>query len=185
MRVLPTVVSRGIKRTAREAFPARLMKARKAMGISASALSDAACIGQASVALMERGKRLPRIRTVARLAQILGCSPGGLAFGDQAAVGESDAAGLARRVQLAREERGLTYHQLGQLAGTTYAQARALESGTEPDIEMAERFAAALRVRASWLAYGLGDRELPRRGARRPTAAAGLGESSLIRTALV
>lgn len=170
MRMLPTAVVRGRKRPAKEAFPERLRKARKAAKLTASVLSTAAGMGRGSVALMEAGKRTPRVGTVLRLAEVLGASPAALAFGDRRELGgEPDPDGLSERVQSARELRALTFHTLGMLAGSSYGQAQALESDADPSISTVERFAEALAVEASWLAFGLGDRDL-KRDARRSTS---------------
>lgn len=167
-----TIVVRGRKRPAREALPGRLRKARRAAGLSALALSTKAGLGRGSVAMIEDGHRLPRVGTVAQLARALGTSAGWLAFGDRRELaGAPDPGGLSARVVEARAAIGLTLHELGQRAGTYYGQARALERGTEPTLEMVERFAAALGVTESWLAFGLGSKEPPKRGTR-PSATA-------------
>lgn len=172
MRVIPTTVVQGRKRPAREAFPERLGKARRAAGFSAVALSKAAGLGRGSVGLMESGHRLPRVGTVARLAVVLQVSPALLAFGDRRELaGELNTDDLAARVKSARDACGITLYEMGRLAGSSYAQAQALERGIDPTIEMVERFSVALDVSPSWFGFGLGDRELPRRGSR-PVAAA-------------
>ena len=163
MGVLPTAVVRGLKRSAREAFPERLRKARRAAKLSALALAEKAGLGRGSVGMLEDAHRLPRVGTVARLSRVLGSSAGWLAFGDRRAAGEPDPEGLAARVRSAREALGITLHELGKLAASSYSQAQAMESGSDPSIEIIERYAAALGVAESWLAFGLGDCELPRR----------------------
>lgn len=170
MRVLPTGVARGIKRSAREALPHRLAKARRAAKLSASALSINAGLARGTVGLMETAVQVPRVGSIVRLAKVLGTSPGWLAFGDRNAAGVPDTSGLAERAQSARAALGITLHELGKLSGSSYGQAQSLETGADPTIEMIERFAVALQVRESWLAFGIGDRELPRRGSK-PAAA--------------
>jgi transcriptional regulator with XRE-family HTH domain len=96
----------------------------------------------------------------------MGLSPAWLAFGDRRATGEPDPERLAERARSARELRALTFHAVGLLAGSSYGQAQALEADADPSISIVERFAEALAVSASWLAFGLGDRDLPRRGAK-------------------
>ena len=158
-------VSRGIKRPLEVAFPVRLKKARLRAWVSALALSTSANLGSTSVGLLEAGKRLPRLRTIAQLASALNVPGGWLAFGDpKAPLGTSDTDGLGKRLRELREAQGLTLHTLGRLTGTSYAQAKSLEKGSDPTIEIVELYAAVLKVRSTWLAFGLGDRALPRRG---------------------
>ena len=170
--MLPTIVAQGIKRPLREVFPGRLRKARRALGISASALSDAACLGRGSVFLMEGGKRLPRISTVVRLAAVLQVPPALLAFGDRRALaGTPDAGGLPARLVEARAALGMPQRDIERRTGIATSTVRALEEGGEPTLDTVEALAEVLAVSPAWLAFGMGDRELLRRGARRAAAA--------------
>lgn len=166
--MLPGHVTRGRPNPLHHRFDERLRRARKKAGKSASGLALAAGLDKNAVSRLEAGG-LPRLPTVEQLARALGVSPGWLGYG----VGESAATteqGPLRCTELAarvRETRGdLAVRELARRAQTSPAQVRAVESGNLPTIENLEDLARALGVSPAWLAFGEGDRELRRRGAR-------------------
>lgn len=159
--MLPTAVVRGRKNPLYLLFATRLRRARTAQRLSASALSQAAGMSRGSVAFLEAGERLPRLSSVERLARVLNVSPGWLAFGlDNAAEPlqneNAHCAGLSRRVLDTQAALGLGNKDLGRRAELSPPEIRALQSGTMPTIDRAERLAAALAVSPAWLAFGLG-----------------------------
>lgn len=171
MGVIPTRVVRGRKNPTHWKFPQRLRKARKAAGLSGSALSLMAGVGRNSIPAMEAGTRLPRLPMVERLARALKRSPAWLAFGIEAA-SEVAADGpllcleLAARMREVREALGLANKDLSRRAEVTAAEVRAFQSGTMPGIDKAEALAGALGVSPAWLAFGIGPMEPKRRGVR-------------------
>ena len=65
--------------------------------------------------------------------------------------------GFAERLKLARAHRALSYRALGEAAGLSHTAVQHLEAGaSSPSLTNCERLAAALGVRASWLAFGDG-----------------------------
>lgn len=168
MRVIPTPVVRGRKNPTHWKFPQRLRKARKAAGLSGSALSLAAGVGRNSVNTMENGARLPRLPMLERLADALKLSPAFLAFGQVAAwepvADELRCAGLAARAKQARSALGLTVRDVDRRAGDADGTLRAVEAGTMPTLDTLEKLATALGVSPSWLAFGVGPMEPKKRG---------------------
>lgn len=71
---------------------------------------------------------------------------------------------LGDRLAEARDRAGLTLRELGQRAGVSWSTISAIEKGKQSaTVETAERLAAALGVRASWLAFGEGGGRLRKR----------------------
>ena len=67
--------------------------------------------------------------------------------------------GVGERLHDARESAGETQRSLGEAAGISGPAVARIERGqSRPSLEAAARLAAALGVRAGWLAFG----ELPR-----------------------
>ena len=65
--------------------------------------------------------------------------------------------GFAERLKLARAHRALSYRALGEAADLSHTAVQHLEAGANsPSLTNCERLAAALAVRASWLAFGDG-----------------------------
>lgn len=69
-------------------------------------------------------------------------------------------AGLGARLFQTRREAGLGLIRLGKLAGVSHSTIGDIEKGRQlPAVDTVERLARALKVRASWLAFGDGGRE--------------------------
>ena len=170
--MLPSAVVRGRRNPQHHAFYLRLARARKAADMSGSALSLAVGMTPGSVWSLEAGGRIPRVDTVEKLAKVLRVSPCLLAYGIDAPCDAGDgslSAGLPARLAQLRQERGLSPRELGQLAGLSHTFVRDTESrATVPTIANAEALAKALQVNVCWLAYGVGQRDLPPR--QRPPA---------------
>lgn len=60
---------------AAERFARNLLRARKAAGLSQEALAFRAALHRTEIGLLERGVRMPRIDTLAKLAGALGVEP--------------------------------------------------------------------------------------------------------------
>lgn len=66
-------------------------------------------------------------------------------------------AGLGARLFQTRREAGLGLIRLGKLAGVSHSTIGDIEKGRQlPAVDTVERLARALKVRASWLAFGDG-----------------------------
>ncbi len=155
-------------------FAARLRRARKAVDLSCSGLTQrAGLLDGKSVLLLEQGQRVPRLDTVERVAYALGLSPAFLAYGIEADASQPSeglrSEGVASRLRQCRADRGLSVLGLATWAGLSHNAVRSTERGASmPTLATAEALAIALGVSAGWLAYGLGPMELP--GRRRVAA---------------
>jgi transcriptional regulator with XRE-family HTH domain len=142
------------------------------MGMTGAALSLAVEMHRGAASELEAGDRIPRVDTAEKLAKVLRVSPCLLAYGIEApcdAGGDSLSAGLPARLAQVRQERGFSRLSLGALSGTSHTFVRDTENGKSvPNIAKVEALAKALKVSPCWLAYGVGDRDLPAR--RRPAA---------------
>ena len=70
-------------------------------------------------------------------------------------------AGLGARLFQTRQAAGLGLIRLGKLAGVSHSTIGDIEKGRQlPAVDTVERLARALKVRASWLAFGDGGRGL-------------------------
>ena len=132
---------------------------------------------QATVRDIERGARIPTVRTIARLAVALKVSPAWLAYGIGEPVAESAAATceeMGARLQASREEKGLTKAALARLGGLSPSAFAKIENGGQSGIDVIESLAKALGVSAGWLAFGIEPRVVasPRRGRPPATSAA-------------
>ena len=100
-------------------------------------------------------------------------APGFLAYGlagDCPQGAALRAAGVGARLRLTRLARELSALALAQLADTSHTAVGNIErGGTMPTIATVEALAKALDISPAWLAYGVGDREVPPR--RRSQAA--------------
>ncbi len=138
----------------------RLKKARKARGISRCALGETTGVSDTIVAYLEEGSRIPRISTVALLANGLGVSPGWLAYGLTSPTGQAihdTGHGLPVRVNQLRTRLSLSRSALGEAAGITTTAIQHIEQGRRvPNLETIERLATALDVSPAWLAFGEG-----------------------------
>ena len=166
--MIPTRVTRGRANPLHTKFPLRLRRARKAAGLSSAGLSVAAGLGRSGASVMENAKRLPRVSTLEKLADVLRVSPGWLAYGLEggwkAPRGAPRCEGIGARLQAARAERGISLREVARRAGAGEGVAVAVARGTMPAIDTLELPAKALGVSPSWLAFGEGPRELsPRR----------------------
>lgn len=170
--MLPTPVVRGKRNPQHHAFALRLARARKAADMSGLALSLAVGMTANTSWGLEAGGRIPRVDTVEKLAKALKVSPCMLAYGIQQPCesgAESLSAGLPARLAQLRQERGLSHRELGRLSGASHNFVRDTEAGKSvPNIANVEALAKALNVAPCWLAYGVGERDLPAR--RRPAA---------------
>lgn len=153
-------------------FSMRLTRARKAAGLNPSALSLAVGMAHNTAAHLEAGGRTPRVDTVEKLANTLCVSPCLLAFGQQQpyeAITDSLSAGLPARLSQVRQERAYSRRELGRRSDTSDNFVQMTETGTTvPNIAKLEQLAKALEVSPCWLAFGLGDKELPQRRSARP-----------------
>lgn len=145
----------------------RLRRARRAAGLTALVLSQAAHVGKSLVSILEGGGgRVPRLDTVELLAVALSLSPSFLAFGIELPyepATELRSKGFAARLSEARRERGLSMRAVDKRAGISPGSTRSLEAGTMPSLDTLELIATSLGVSPAWLAFGEGPRELPRR----------------------
>lgn len=133
----------------------------------------------------ELGERAPGIDTVERLARALGCTACWLAYGEEGPlvfaqkrafsehpmegpqgaheIGALQSEGLARRLLLLRELRGLSRRALGRAANTSGTTILNLEAGRHlPTVATAEQLAVALEVAPCWLAFGVGEGDTQR-----------------------
>ena len=132
----------------------------------AAGLSLAAKVNKNAVTRLEAGTSLPTLPTIEKLARALALSPAWLAYGlgnRAPAAATSDPAGLADRAKKARAILGISLRELAQRAGVTDGAVRSAESGRQSAIGTLELLAHGLAVSPAWLAFGLGDRELPAR----------------------
>ncbi len=140
--------------------------------MTGAALSLAVDMAHNTSGHLEAGGRVPRVDTVEKLGKVLRVSPCFLAYGIEQPCepGEGSlSAGLPERLLQFRQERGLSRKELGRLSGTSDGFVRMTETdATVPNIAKVEALAKALKVSPCWLAYGVGDRDLPAR--RRPAA---------------
>ena len=143
-----------------------------AADMTGAALSLSVGMHRGAASELEGGARVPRVDTVEKLAKVLHVSPCLLAFGIEQRcelVVGSLSAGLSGRLLLLRQERGLSRRELGRLSGTSDNFVQMTETGaTIPNIAKLEQLAKALHVSVCWLAYGVGNRELPTSRGSRP-----------------
>lgn len=166
--MLPTGVTRGKANPLHKKFPERLRKARKAAGLSAAALCQAAEMSRSSVSQLEARQGVPRLRTVERLARALKVSVAWLAFGlgEAALPAEGEGLrceGLAQRAKSSRINRGLSVREADRRAETSPGAVRAIEAGGQPSLDTLEALAKALEVSPAWLAFGMGPMDVPKR----------------------
>ena len=147
----------------------RLRRERYALGLGCTDLSVRAAVGHASVSLIERGDRLPRLDTLERIAIAMCVSPGWLAFGlgDKVCSPGGEGLrcdGLAERTRAARLALGLSVRATDRRAGSGEGTLKRIERGTMPTPDTVEALAKALGASPAWLAFGEGPRTIPRRG---------------------
>ena len=163
--MIPGSVVRGRKNPLYVGFARRLRSARSAAELNGAALSTAAGLSHNAVAQLELGERVPRLDTVAKLAKALAVSPCWLAFGVELPCGRAAdlaARGIGERLLLIRRERSLSRRALGRLSGTSDNFVQTTEAATTvPNIANVEQLAKALNVSVCWLAFGIGQAELP------------------------
>lgn len=69
---------------------------------------------------------------------------------------------LGARLFQARQKAGFGFIKLGKLSGVSHTTINDIEKGRRmPAVDTVERLARTLKVRPEWLAYGVGERELP------------------------
>lgn len=147
-------------------LPARLRKARKLSGLSRKGMVQKVGAGETAARDIETGQRIPTVGMIARLASALSVSAGWLAFGLGEMHTDSPAATceeMGARLQTARIAREHTKASLARLAELTAPSIAQIENGGQAGVDTIDRLARSLRVSPAWLAYGLGDRELPPR----------------------
>ena len=158
---------RGRKNPLYFGFALRLARTRIAADTAGPKLSIAAGMHRGATSELEAGDRIPRVDTVEKLARVLRVSPCFLAFGIELpcdACDGSPSASLSNRLAQLRGEKGFSRMELGRLSGTSHTFVRDTETGaTVPTIAKVEALANALKVSVCWLAYGVGERELPPR----------------------
>lgn len=116
---------------------------------------------------------MPKVETVAKLAQALGVSACWLAFGIEMKASEPGCTGLGERLREVREARGLSMQSVELAAEVAANSVRNTEAGrSQPRLDTLEKLAKALGVSPCWLAYGFGLREFPTRSRRRPVGTA-------------
>ena len=170
--MLPRHVVRGAPNPLHFGFSDRLRRARKAAGLTPTALAQkAGSVSRATVAALEAGENIPRVDTVESLAKALALSPSLLAFGLDSASESLKGKlcdGLPQRLRDTRRAHGLSMRELGRQADASVVLVRSTEAGASlPNLARLEALAKALRVSPAWLAYGEGPLELPpRRRAR-------------------
>lgn len=151
---------RGRKSPGYLGLASRLEKARKEAGLDQRPLSVAAGLGHSAVQRIVTTQQAPGLDTVERLADVLGLSPGYLAYGEEHAFVAAPAprrAGVAARLRQARLARGLASRALGEAASTSHTAILNIEDGRiAPRLDTIERLARALGVRPGWLAFGCG-----------------------------
>jgi transcriptional regulator with XRE-family HTH domain len=160
---------RGRKNPLHYGLPSRLRTARKNAGLTRNAVVQRVGGDQGTVRDIETNQRLPTVGTVARLASALGVNAAYLAYG----IGEPRAGGrptttdgMGARLQAVRVEQGHTKAALARLVDLSPSSFAKIENGGQSGVEVVEALAQALGISPGWLAFGIGDRELPptRRG---------------------
>lgn len=168
--MLPTTrLTRGVPNPRYTKFAERLYRSRRAAGLHAVALSEKAGLSGPVVPRLEAGPGLPKLPTLELLARALQLSPGWLAYGlgepgAPSAGGPLLSNGLADRAREMRAALGISLREVARRSLVADAAVRGVERGAMPAIDTLEKLATALGVSPAWLAYGLGPRELPRRG---------------------
>lgn len=153
-------VVRGRRNPRHFKLASRLKKLRIERGYSRCGLSAAAGLTNRVVSYIEQQDRLPRISTVARLARVLGVTPGWLAFGlgDPTTPQSHDASELAVRLRARRAMYSLSRAALAAAAGVLEGSVQRIEEGRgEANVDSVERLAVALGVSPAWLAFGEGE----------------------------
>lgn len=157
--VLDGGVVRGRRNPRHFKLASRLKQLRTERGYSRSNLSAAAGLTNRVVGYIEQQERIPRISTVARLASVLGVTPGWLAFGLGGPSGAHASATdeLAARLRAVRAMHALSRAKLAAAAGVLEGSVQRIEEGRgEANVDTVERLAITLGVSPSWLAFGEG-----------------------------
>jgi transcriptional regulator with XRE-family HTH domain len=147
--------------------------ARKQSALTRVAVAQKAGVSDAIVGYLETNQRLPTVGTIARLASALGVSAAWLAYG----LGEStsqDAAAtcdqMGARLGSARDERKISRAELARLTKLSPGTIAKIENSGSSGVHVVEALAQALGISPGWLAFGIGDRELPPTRRGRPRA---------------
>ena len=169
--MIPGSVVRGRQNPLHLGFAKRLARVRKRANLSGAALSLASGMAHNTCGDLETSARVPRLDTVEKLARGLSVSPSLLAFGIDLPCEPTEqllSEGLPERLSVYRQKRQLSRRQLGALSATSDNFVQMTETGrTVPSIAKVEQLAKALQVSVCWLAFGLGDSELPTHRRRR------------------
>lgn len=172
---------RGSKNPLHFGLPARLKRARRQCGLRRLPLAEKAGVASSTEREIEAGQRLPTVATVARLAAALGMSAPWLAYGLGEQASQSIAAsceGMGERLRVMRTERGYSRTGLARVAELNPGTIVKIEGGGQAGVDTVERLAKELRLSPAWLAYGVGDRELPPRRRSRSANVSPTAESS-------
>ena len=150
-------------------LPARLRSAGKRSGLTRMALAQKAGVSTATALYAETGEQLPTVGTIARLASALEVTAPWLAYGlgDQHSDGPAaNTDDMGTRLQAVRAERSVSRAELARLTDLSPRAIAKVEAGGQSGVEVIEALAQALGLSPGWLAFGVGDRELPpsRRG---------------------
>ena len=148
----------------------------KQSGLTRRALARSAGVSNALVGYLETDQRWPTVATVARLASALNVSAAHLAYrlaeptSDSTAVNTDD---MGARLASVRDERKISRAELARLTELSPRTIAKIESGGQSGVEVVEALAQALGISPGWLAFGIGDRDLPptRRGRPRSQTA--------------
>lgn len=175
-------VPTGVKNPLWMGLPSRLRSLDAQTELSWAALSESSGVNAGGIALVAKGRVVPRPETVERLACALGVSPVWLAFGEEGeepwanrverkghpkelspspCLGNSTITdghkGIAERLKCAREASGLSLRAVAKLSDLSAQALSKAEAGvTAPLISNVEAIAKALGVAPGWLAFGLG-----------------------------
>lgn len=121
-----------------------LRRRRQDLGLTIGALAARAGLSQSFLSEIERGKKLPSLASLDRIAAALGITRSTLV---PPAGADPDAPGLPARIRLARERMGMTQEELAAAAGLSAAMISLVEAGaSRPSLDAVERLARALCV---------------------------------------
>lgn len=113
---------------------------REQKGLTVTELARAAGLSPAHISEIERGLTAPSIRTLEKLAQALGVSPGAL-------VRSVGANGVGEKLRRLRERLGLSQKEVAEKAGVSYGLIGQIESGrTQSSVTTLSLLAEALGV---------------------------------------
>lgn len=175
---------------------ARISHLRTECALPATRLGELSGLGPAAVALVEDGKRCPKIDTIELISCALDVSPSWIAFGHEGyepfqqrrprepvpldpPIPHAEARpaterykSVGERCRKLRQLRGLSLRAAATAAGISHESLNLVEKGgTIPLVATCERLAVAFDVAPAWLTYGEG--QIPEGIADEAEAAAG------------